>query len=84
MVKTIYYFLYDESENKTYRINNGTSIILYIIKGNTEYLTSPRLGTRAHAIYLDRQLNTKPYREWIDTCIKPMLSFMDSEGICFI
>ena len=84
MVKRIYYFLYDELENKTYKIDNDTSIILYIIKGNKEYLTSPRPGTRAYAVYMDKQLNTKAYRDWIDACIKPMLSFMDSEGICFI
>ena len=84
MVKRIYYFLYDELENKTYKIDNDTSIILYIIKGNKEYLTSPRPGTRAYAVYIDKQLNTRVYRDWIDTCIKPMLSFIDSEGIYFI
>ena len=85
MVKRIYYFLYDELENKTYKIDNNTSIIIYIIKGNKEYLTAPRCGTRAHIVYIDRRLNTNEYQEWIDTCIKPMLSYNYSvPTICFI
>lgn len=85
MVKRIYYFLYDELENKTYKIHNNTNIILYIIKGNKQYLTSPQCGTRAHIVYIDRRLNTQEYQEWVDTCIKPMLSYNNgTPTICFI
>lgn len=84
MTKIIYYFLYDVNENKVYKINNK-DIVLYIIKGNKEFLTANRCGTRAHVVYIDKQLNTKPYREWIDTCIKPMLSLSGGvPTICFI
>ena len=82
MAKIIYYFLYDEFENKNYYIQND-SIILYIVKGNKTYLTSPSCGRRAHRIYLDGRLNTKEYQDWIDICIKPML-FPNGEGIYFI
>lgn len=84
-MERIYYFLYDERENKTYTIDNDNHIIIRIIKGNKEYLTSPRCGTRADIIYIDKRLNTKPYQDWIDTCIKPMLSFKNSiPTICYI
>jgi hypothetical protein len=84
MTKIIYYFLYDELENKNYYIQND-SIILHIVKGNKTYLTSPSCGRgrRAHRIYLDGQLNTKEYQNWIDTCIKPML-YLNEGDIIFI
>lgn len=85
MAQIIYYFLYDEHENKVYKIDNNKDIVLHIIKGNKEFLTAPRCSTRAHVIYIDKQLNTKSYQEWIDTCIKSMLSFSNSvPTICFI
>lgn len=85
MTRRIYYFLYDEVENKSYQINNNNNIIIYIIKGNKEYLTSPRCGTRADIVYIDGRLNTKEYQEWIDVCIKPMLTSNNRvPTLCFI
>ena len=85
MTKIIYYFLYDVNENKVYKIHNNKDIVLHIVKGNEEFLTANRCGTRAHIVYIDKQLNIKPYREWIDTCIKPMLSLTGGvPTICFI
>lgn len=85
MVKIIYYFLYDEHENKRYKIHNDKDIILHIVKGDKKYLTAAVCGIRAHVVYMDKQLNTKSYQEWIDTCIKPMLSYNNSvPTICFI
>lgn len=85
MHKRIYYFLYDELENKTYKIHNGENIILHIIKGNKSYLTAPKCGTRADIVYIDGRLNTKEYQEWINTCIKPMLTYKNSAPtICYI
>ena len=84
MVEKIYYFLYDENENKTYKIHND-SVILTVIKGNKEYLTSPSCGARATAVYMDKRLNTKEYQEWYDTCVRPILSLSNSlPAICFI
>ena len=83
MKKIIYYFLYDENENKSYNIHNE-NIIMYIIKGDKTYLTTPRCGSRAHIIYLEKSLNTKSYQDWIDTCLKPMTCLPNSEGIIFI
>lgn len=80
----IYYFLLDEEcENQTTIVKNENCCIT-IVKGKKEFLTTPRCGQRAHTIYLDRALNTRPYQNWIDEVIKPMCSLHDSQGVFFI
>lgn len=78
MKKSILIILYNEKVNKNEALETENYIIR-ILQGNKEYLTNYRY----FKIYIDHQFNTKPYEEWINTCIKPCL-FLNSDGIFFI
>lgn len=69
--KIIYYYFLNEKENKTNTIYTPKTII-YIKQGNKEYLTTPMIGRRCNKIYIDSQLATNEYKDWINICLKPM------------
>lgn len=83
-MKRILYILLDENVNEITSFD-ADNIKITLIKGNKSYLMHNRFcGARYHIIYLDAALNTIIYRDWIDTCIKPMCTARGAEGIIFI
>lgn len=79
----IMYFLLDNNENLTWQTTTD-HVKIIVKKGNKQYLMAPSCGMRMHKVYLDGRLNTKEYQKWIDTCIKPMCTIRDAEGVIFI
>lgn len=82
MKKRILRILYNEKVNKD-EVLETEHYIIRILQGNKEYLISRRYHYRYFKIYIDCQLNTKLYEEWINTCIKPCLP-LNNDGIVFI
>ena len=82
-MKKIMYVLLDESKNSSITIKTPEFNIT-VIQGNKAYLCQPMIGQRWHTIYLDKQLNTVAYRDWINEVIKPCCTLKDSEGVFFI
>lgn len=82
MKKRILIIAYDEEKNKDMKIETE-NFIIHMILGNKDYLTNYRYHYRYYCIYINSQLNIKPYEEWLNICIKPCLA-LNNEGIIFI